>query len=120
MKVYKPIPDGLIPDSNGLFIQNDQPGGWLLRFGEGGASIWFPSVARLCRLVTQPDAPAGASVPSEEVRATLRSALRLLDIDLMTNHTYIPEHLDKFARLHAALNWLDEIEAERGVTDAAS
>lgn len=49
--IYRPVADGEILNSNGLFIEAGQSGGWLLHFGKGGPSVWFPDAVRLCEAV---------------------------------------------------------------------
>lgn len=70
---YQPVPDGEILNSNGLYIEADVSGGWLLRFGRNGASIWFPGSVRLCTLMPAP-VVQGVGVPVD-VRVTLEYVL---------------------------------------------
>jgi hypothetical protein len=119
-KVWMPVEDGLY-DAQHFNHNIIVEGEWLKVFepdmyGSGShdeAEVALPDDLRLCRLVDQPAAPAGAGVLTDEVRATITAALDVLRETRLVDLWYLGCDQDiRGEPVDKALAWLAEQEGQ--------
>jgi hypothetical protein len=108
MEVWTPIKDGWHEDKSQHQQRTFHVAGDKLRVDERLPLVLGPSV-RVCELVDQPDAPAGAGVLTDEVRVTIVAALNALRGTRLVDLWYL--NVDQDIRgepIDAVLAWLAE------------
>lgn len=122
--MYRPVADGEILNSNGLLVEAADPDGWLLRFGEGGPTIWFPDGVRLCEVVANPDPLAIPVAVSSIIRGVLGATIARIEREAKqacpVGEGRAIYNGDQWTmeQCQAALAWLDaQVKESEGIAD---